>query len=162
MTNQKKKIRILAMDLLYDVIGSIFYAIGLYTFARMAEFAPGGLSGLALIMNHLWGLPIGITTLVLNIPIILVSCRILGRMFFLKSLKTIIISSVFMDYIAPMLPVYEGSRFLAALCMGVLCGFGYAVIFMRGSSTGGQDFISMAVGPDQPPALSAARDGRAG
>ena len=50
-----------------------------------------------------------------------------------------------MDYIAPLLPVYEGSRLLAALCMGVLSGAGYALIFMRGSSTGGQDFISVAI-----------------
>ena len=50
-----------------------------------------------------------------------------------------------MDYVAPLLPVYDGSRFLAALCMGVLCGIGYAIIFMRGSSTGGQDFISVSI-----------------
>ena len=56
-----------------------------------------------------------------------------------------IISSILMDYVAPMFPVYNGSRLLAALCMGVLCGGGYAAIFMRGSSTGGQDFITMAI-----------------
>ena len=124
MTNQKKKIRILVMDLLYDIIGSIFYAIGLYTFARMAEFAPGGLSGLALIMNHLWGLPIGITTLVLNIPIILVSCRILGRMFFLKSLKTMVVSTLFLDvvffYGGPLFRRVSGGRAGAVLYAGVL------------------------------------------
>ena len=56
-----------------------------------------------------------------------------------------IISSLLMDYVAPLFPVYDGSRLLAALCMGVLCGIGYAMIFMRGSSTGGQDFISVAI-----------------
>ena len=56
-----------------------------------------------------------------------------------------IISSAFIDYVAPLFPVYEGDRFLAALCMGVLCGVGYAMIFMRGSSTGGQDFISVSL-----------------
>ena len=56
-----------------------------------------------------------------------------------------IISSVFMDYVAPMFPVYDGNRLLAALCMGILSGAGYAVVFMRGSSTGGQDFISMSI-----------------
>ena len=56
-----------------------------------------------------------------------------------------VIGSILMDYVAPLFPVYEGSRFLAALCMGVLSGVGYALIFMRGSSTGGQDFISMSI-----------------
>ena len=44
------------IDLIYDVIGSILYSIGIYTFATMADFAPGGLTGVALIMNHLWNL----------------------------------------------------------------------------------------------------------
>ena len=56
-----------------------------------------------------------------------------------------VISSFLMDYVSPLLPVYEGDRLLAALCMGVLTGVGYALIFMRGSSTGGQDFISVAI-----------------
>ena len=101
MANREKKIRIVLLDLLYDVIGSISYAVGLYTFAKMAGFAPGGLSGLALIANHLWGLPIGVTTLVLNIPIILVSCRILGKVFLLKSLKSMVISTIFLDVVFP-------------------------------------------------------------
>ena len=63
----------------------------------------------------------------------------------MKSVKTMIISSLLTDYVAPLLPVYTGDRLLAAICMGVLCGVGYAMIFMRGSSTGGQDFISMSI-----------------
>ncbi len=133
------------MDFLVDVIGSIAIAVGVYNFALNANFPVAGFSGIAIIIYHLTGLPVGVGTVVLNIPVSIFCYKFLGRTFFLKSLKTIIISSVFMDYIAPMFPVYEGSRLLAALCMGVLCGFGYAVIFMRGSSTGGQDFISVAI-----------------
>ena len=96
-------------------------------------------------MYHLLGLPVGLGTIILNIPVAIFCYKFLGRNFFLKSLKSMVISSVLMDYVAPLLPVYEGSRLLAALCMGVLCGIGYAMIFMRGSSTGGQDFISVAI-----------------
>jgi uncharacterized membrane-anchored protein YitT (DUF2179 family) len=56
-----------------------------------------------------------------------------------------VISSVMIDYVAPLFPVYEGSRLLAALCTGVIAGFGYAIIYMQNSSTGGADFIIMAV-----------------
>lgn len=133
------------MDFLVDIIGSIAIAVGVYNFALNANFPVAGFSGIAIIIYHLTGLPVGVGTIILNIPVAIFCYKFLGRTFFLKSLKTIVISSVFMDYIAPMFPVYEGSRLLAALCMGVLCGFGYAVIFMRGSSTGGQDFISVAV-----------------
>lgn len=133
------------LDLLVDVIASIIIAIGLYNFALNANFPVAGFSGIAIILYHLFGLPIGIGTLVLNIPVSVFCYKFLGKDFFLRSLKSMIISSFFIDYVAPMFPVYEGSRFLAALCMGVLCGIGYAMIFMRGSSTGGQDFITMSV-----------------
>ena len=66
----------IAIDLFCDILGSILSAIGIYTFAKLASFAPGGISGVALILNHLWNLPIGTTSLVINIPLILLSCRI--------------------------------------------------------------------------------------
>ena len=96
-------------------------------------------------MYHLIGLPVGAGTILLNVPVAIFCYKFLGRTFFIKSVKSMVISSFLMDYIAPLLPVYEGSRLLAALCMGVLSGAGYALIFMRGSSTGGQDFISVAI-----------------
>ena len=103
------------LDLIYDIIGSIFYGISIYTFAKIGNFAPGGMSGLALIMNYLWHLPIGLTTLVLNLPLILLSYKIVGKEFLLKSFKTICISTFFLDVIFPHFPVYTGSRLMAAL-----------------------------------------------
>ena len=120
-------------------------AIGVYNFALNANFPVAGFSGIAIILYHLFRIPVGIGTILLNIPVSIFCYKFLGRTFFLKSVKSMIISSILMDYVAPMFPVYNGSRLLAALCMGVLCGGGYAAIFMRGSSTGGQDFITMAI-----------------
>ena len=135
----------LALDLAYDIIGSIFYAMGVYTFAKMGNFAPGGLTGLALIANHLWALPIGLTTLLLNIPLMLLSFRILGRRFELKSIKTMCVCTVFLDIVFPRLPAYTGVQFMAALYSGIFLGIGSALFYMRGSSSGGADFLTMSV-----------------
>ncbi|WP_276798518.1 YitT family protein, partial [Fusobacterium gonidiaformans] len=70
---------------------------------------------------------------------------ILGKDFFIRSIRTIIITSLIMDFVAPLFPVYEGDMMLAAICTGVLSGLGYALIFMRGSSTGGSDFIMLSI-----------------
>lgn len=142
---KKIKWKEVAIDLLVDVVASILIAIGLYNFALNANFPVSGFSGIAIILYHLFGLPVGAGSILLNIPVSIFCYKFLGKKFFLKSLKTMIISSFFIDYVAPMFPAYEGDRLLAALCMGVLCGIGYAMIFMRGSSTGGQDFISVAI-----------------
>lgn len=135
----------MATDLVYDIIGSFFYAVGIDTFAKMANFAPGGLTGLALIMNYLWNFPIGITTFVLNLPLMAISYHILGKDFLLKSLKTMIFCTIFLDIIFPFFPVYSGSQFMAALYSGIFLGIGLALFYMRGSSSGGTDFLTMSV-----------------
>ena len=140
-----KKWKELGIDLMVDVAASIIFAVGIYNFAMSANFPVAGFSGVAIIMYHLLSIPVGVGTILLNIPVAIFCYKFLGRDFFLRSVKTTVISSVFIDYVAPLFPVYEGNRLLAALCMGVLCGIGYAMIFMRNSSTGGQDFISMSI-----------------
>ena len=132
-------------DTAMEIIGSILSGIAVYNFAVPAGFPMTGFSGLSLILYRLFGLPIGVTTLVLNIPVAVLCCRMIGRQFFFRSLRCMIISSVFIDYAAPLLPQYSGDVFVAAVCVGVLGGLGYAMIYMRGSSTGGSDFIVLAL-----------------
>ena len=135
----------IGMDILIDIVAGMVIAIGIYNFALYANFPVAGFSGMAIILYHLLGIPVGAGTIILNVPVAIFCYKFLGRTFFLKSVKSMGISSFLMDYVSPLLPVYEGDRLLAALCMGVLTGVGYALIFMRGSSTGGQDFISVAI-----------------
>lgn len=141
----KSKGKELAMDLVADVVGNMLIAIGVYNFAANSGFPVAGISGIALIFYHLFGLPIGVMTVVLNIPIVLLCYKLLGKEFLLKSLKTMIIAWPLMDIVAPMLPVYSGDRMLSAICVGVFSGLGYAMIYLRNSSTGGADFIIMSI-----------------
>lgn len=145
MTLDRQAKRNLILDLICDIVGGISYSIGIYTFAKTANFAPGGLSGLALIMNYLWNLPIGITTLILNIPFVLFSYKVVGKKFLLKSLKTMIFCTFFLDLIFPHFSPYLGNPLLAALFSGVFLGLGLALIYMRGSSSGGTDFLTMSI-----------------
>lgn len=131
----------LATDLAFELAGSLLFGAGVYTFALKGGFAPGGLSGIALIINYLWGLPVGAVTTALNVPLVLLTWRTLGRRFFVKSLRTMILSNLIIDLLFPLFPVYEGSRLLAAGFSGVLMGAGLSLIYMRGSSTGGMDFV---------------------
>ena len=140
MQNETKK-QALIRDLVCDVFGSILFCLGVYTFALNGGFAPGGVSGVALIVNHFTGWPVGVVSLVANVPILLVTYRKLGRKFLFKSLRTMIISTLFMDLVFPLFPAYEGSRLLSAVFNGVFMGAGLALIYMRGSSTGGADFL---------------------
>ena len=128
-----------------DFLGGLLIGIGIYNFAVNAAFPLAGISGIALIFYHLFKLPIGFVTMLLNIPIALFCFKTLGRRFFVRSVQSVIITSLVIDYVVPLLPLYSGDRLLAAVCTGVFSGLGYALIFMDNSSTGGMDFITMAV-----------------
>ena len=135
----------IAYSVLVDFIGGLLIGVGIYNFAVNAEFPLAGISGIALIFYHLFKLPIGFVTILLNIPIALICFKTLGHKFFIRSVQSVIITSLVIDYVAPLLPLYSGDRLLAAICTGVFSGLGYAIIFMNNSSTGGMDFITMAI-----------------
>ena len=139
------RIKRIVYDVFVDILGGLLIGVGIYNFAVNAEFPLAGISGIALILYRLFGAPIGMATILMNIPIAIVCYRTLGKTFFVKSVRSVIITSIMIDYIVPMLPVYEGDRMLAAICTGIFSGLGYALIFMNGSSTGGMDFVSMTV-----------------
>ena len=142
---EKNRRKEFAIDILVDIVGNLLIAIGVYNFAANSGFPVAGISGIAMILYHLFGLPIGTMTIILNIPIVIMCYKLLGKGFLLRSIKTMIIAWPLMDYVAPMLPVYSGDRMLSAICVGVFSGLGYAMIYMRNTSTGGADFIIMSV-----------------
>lgn len=144
------RIKTIVLDLLSDFAGCLLIAIGVYNFAVASEFPVTGVSGIALVFYYYWNFPIGLTTMVLNIPIIIVCGRILGMKFVFRSLRTMVISTLLMDTVVPYLPVYQGERMLSCICMGIFAGVGYAFLYMRGTSTGGVDFITMSIKKKHP------------
>ena len=141
----KENAKRISIDVLVDIIGGILLTIATYSFAVPADFPMTGVSGVALIFYQAFGLPVGALTVILNIPIIICCYKTQGKQFYIKSLRSTLITSAVMDILGPQLPLYQGDLILAAICTGVLLGIGYAIIFMRGSSTGGFDFIMMAI-----------------
>lgn len=157
--NLKLEPKPLAVDVVYDVIGSLLYAFGMINFAKSSNFAPGGVSGLAMLINHVTkgvfgfsdGFPIGLATLIINIPIIVFCFKALGLSFFFRSAKTMVISALITDLLIPLVPwEYTGSPMLAAIFGGILAGAGLALVYMRDSSTGGSDFVILAVRKKNP------------
>lgn len=144
--NKKLNVKGFCTDLAYDLVGSVLYAAGIVCFVNPANMAPGGMSGVAILLNYLWGLPIGTMTIVLNIPLLILSYLFLGKSLTLKTVKSLVISSLMVDLVmAKYAPVYVGDRMIGGVFGGVLMGAGLAIIFLRGSTTGGTDIISFLV-----------------
>ncbi len=139
-----------AKDIIYDIIGTSLFAIGYYTFAEKGGFAPGGVTGISLMIRQFIDIPLGTLILILNIPIIIGSFPFLTKRFYLNSMRTMLISTFIMDVIFARLPVYDGDPLLAAVFTGVFGGAGLGIVYMRGSSTGGVDFLLAAIKKKSP------------
>lgn len=146
MDNQKQSKRLkLAKRIGGDIIGSFLYAVGVHCFTSAHNIAPGGATGVAIILNYLTGLPIGILMFAINIPLLLLGWRFLGHKFTIRTMVSVAILTVIMDYVVIHLPVYDGDTLLASLFGGVVMGAGLAIVFMGGSTTGGTDIVTRLV-----------------
>ena len=134
-----------SLNFLLQTLGCLISAAGIYSFAVAAGIPVTGVAGISAILYRLFGVPMGLSNVLINIPIILCTYKLLGRAFFLRSVYCMILFAISTDYVLPLLPVYQGDRLLATICAGVVGGIGDALIYMQNSSTGGIDFITMAV-----------------
>lgn len=132
-------------NLLLQTLGCFISAAGIYSFAVAAEVPVTGIAGICAILYRLFGIPMGLSNVLINIPIILCTYKLLGRSFFIRSVYCMVLFAIFTDYLLPLMPVYQGDRLLATICGGAIGGIGDALIYMNNSSTGGLDFITMGI-----------------
>ena len=137
--------KINAKEILLDILicsaGSFIYAIGVNCFVSSNEISSGGATGLAILANYLWNVPIGAAMFAINIPLFIISFIVFGKSFIVKTLFSTFMTSLFIDVGTLFLPVYEGDKILAALFGGAFLGVGLGVIFTRGSTSGGTDIM---------------------
>ena len=142
MNRRSAKIVKFGVDQLYTMAGCLSYAIGIYVFIQPNQIAPGGVSGVSIMLHYLTGMPVGALSLLINIPLLWLALKFLGRRFTGQTIVSVVMLAVMLDYVAVWLPQYQGDPLLAALFGGTLIGVGLAIVFMRGFTTGGTDIIS--------------------
>ncbi|MBO8127074.1 MAG: YitT family protein [Firmicutes bacterium] len=123
-------------------IGALLTALALDWFLVPGKIAAGGVSGLATVIYHLTGISVGLTMLVINIPLLIASWRMIGRTFVVRTLYGAIILSVFTDALA-FLPALTKDPLLASFYGGVLSGVGIGMTLKWGGSTGGTDLAAL-------------------
>ncbi len=126
------------------VLGCAIGAAAYPMFLDPGNIAPGGLTGVAMILKHLGGWDIGITSLLLNIPLFIVGYRSMGRMFVVRSLAATVMFSLMIDLFKP-LPSLAFDPMLTVLIGGALLGVGLGLILRGGATTGGTDMVARMV-----------------
>jgi uncharacterized membrane-anchored protein YitT (DUF2179 family) len=131
------------MKIIYIIVGGVIFAVGYALFLIPYRIVPGGISGIAMILRFLYGTPVGIMTILLNIPLFACALRILGIRFGLRSIGAIIYTNLLIDLLVYSLHLTPPTDnvILAALYGGILLGLGLGLIFRGNASTGGTDII---------------------
>lgn len=126
-------------------LGAVLTAIALNMFLIPNKVAAGGVSGFATVLHYLLGLPVGMTMLALNIPLFLLSVKILGAKFGANTLFGAAVLSLAIDLSAPYTPVITTDLFLSSLYGGVLAGVGMGLVFRFKGTTAGTDLLAAII-----------------
>ncbi|MCL1807920.1 MAG: YitT family protein [Oscillospiraceae bacterium] len=138
----KKTILQTIFDLLVIALGGAVFALSVSLLLDPYGIVPGGVTGIAMLLCEIFPkLPLGMTVLAINIPLFLISWRILGHRFLLYTGFGTLVSSVLID-VFTYLPPVETEPLLAGVFGGLLMGAGLGLVFTKGATTGGSDIIA--------------------
>lgn len=133
-------------DLASYLVGSLIYAVSVNVFTAPNHIVLGGITGISTIVNYRTGLPIGMLSLILNIPIFVCAIIEIGYKLVGKTMVATVFVSGAIDIVGMLVPKYVGSQMLAAIFGGCLEGAGLSLVFMRGATTGGTDLVARLLG----------------
>lgn len=127
-------------ELLMIIAASAVYAVGISLFLDPNNLAPGGVSGISVILNRLVHIPTGTLYFLINVPIMLLGLWFFGVRFIAKTAFSIVWTSIFTNWFSCYEPLTR-DPLLAAVAGGVLFTVGIGYVFKAGATTGGTDII---------------------
>lgn len=137
----KNKIVQTIQEYVIIALGCTIMAAGVSLFLLPNELSTGGFSGIATIVYYFFKVPMGVTVLALNIPLLIIAYFKIGKQLFARSIYGTIVFSLMIDLIDKITPLTH-DRFLGCIYGGVFAGIGTAIILKFDASTGGSDLLS--------------------
>lgn len=128
-------------EYLIITVGCFFYAVSINYFFISNHLAEGGVAGICLILFYLFKLPVGIMYFVINIPLLIMGWKLVGRDFLFKTLY----GTSCLSFLITLTETWKGPSndiMLGSIYGGVLIGIGLGLIFMVNGSTGGTDVVA--------------------
>jgi len=138
--------RALLRDYLVLIIGTLLLSASYALFLVPAHISAGGVTGLAVVMHFLFGLPTGLLVFALNVPLLVAGYLFLGGLrFTARTLVSVALFSGTVDWMGTLFHPITRDAFLATLYGGVISGIGIGLVFGRGASPGGTTIVARLV-----------------
>ncbi len=119
-------------------------------FISQNKISPGGFTGVATIINSVFGIPTGLTFLILNIPVLILGYLKIGTKFIISTAAVTLIISIIMQIMEPIIPDHRIDTLLAAIFGGILTGLGIGIVLLKGATTGGVDILAKLINGKYP------------
>ena len=127
-------------NLILIAVAALIYAVGISLFLDPNQLAPGGVTGIAVILNRLVNVETGTLYFLLNVPIVILGIWKFGLRFIAKTAYAIVMVSALTNLLAPVGALTD-DLLIAGAVGGVLTALGIGLIFKAGATTGGTDII---------------------
>ncbi len=146
-TKDKNKILMILKDVVFIILGAYLVSIGINMFLLPHKMTTGGASGIATIFYYLFNVPMGLSILIINLPLFLISMYKFGIKFSFKTIIATAIMSVFLEMFNYDLIIANNPTDLFTSCIfgGVIVGFGLSLVLKAGASTGGSDLLAQII-----------------
>ncbi|MCD8100138.1 MAG: YitT family protein [Oscillospiraceae bacterium] len=124
------------------ILGAALYGCGFQFFSYPNDIVAGGVTGIGMIINYLTGVPVGVMTIIINIPLFIFAWKKFGLRYMTASLVGMLAASVFIDIFS--LADFAATRqpLLAAVFGGMVQGLGLGTVYSVNASTGGTDIVA--------------------
>jgi len=139
--DKKSKLSFILSHIISVATGSLMFAIAINMFLSPSETVIGGATGISTVLNILFGTPIGLMIMLINVPLIITNWILFGFKFVLKTIIGLTASSIATDLLV-FLPKLTDDRLLCAILGGLFMGVGLGFFFSKGYTTGGTDLVS--------------------
>jgi len=132
----------------FIVLGTFIMGVAYVVFISPFKFAPGGVYGIAIVLHHLFHFPIGLSGIMMDIPLTIIGFWVLGPRFGVKTIVGMLLLSGWIsaiEFFYGYEPFVPGQPLLSALYGGVLVGIGLGLVFKSKATSGGSDIIAMMI-----------------
>ncbi len=133
-------------DYIFITLGMAIYAFGFCAFILPEKVVIGGLAGIGTIVYFLWGIPVAVTQYALNLTLLAIAYKVVGRKFVLGTIFGVTMISVFVAWFQPLFSEgFTNEAFMNVVIGGMLCGIGIGMTFVHNGSSGGTDIVAAMV-----------------
>ena len=144
LISDKKELLHQLKDYFMIVVGLALYAFGFTAFILPEKVVSGGLAGVSSLVYFKFGIPVAITNYTLNVLLLIMAFRVVGRTFVIRTVFGFSVISLFFGIMQPLFPepFVNNQPFMNIILGSIMCGLGVGLAFIHNGSTGGTDIVA--------------------